>query len=203
MATRRNPPGPSPLGDVLEGTRRVTLERTRAAIDRDTWRRALGRRIAERTEVGQLRGGELLVYVASAAWAQELSLLTREILERLAAHGVRAERIRFRVRPELGASKAASAKPESAQPPAAELPAELDARLKHVADDELRGAIAGAATLAMARIDRAATRRPLRTTSVRPDARTPRAAATRSAPSDQSSAASSANPRRKRGGPAG
>jgi len=206
MTPRRNPPGPSPLADVLEGTRRVTLERTRAAVDRDTWRRAVGRRIAERTEVGQLRGGELLVYVASAAWAQELSLLTREILERLASHGVRAERVRFRVRPELGAAKPAKAKVESPRHPAAKLPEELDQRLKHVPDDELRGAIAGAAALAFARFahnERAANRRPAATISAKPDARSPRAAVARSAPSARSSAASSAESRRKRGGPAG
>jgi len=134
MSSRRQPPGPSTLADVLEGTRRVTLQRTRAAVDKGTWLHAVGTRIAERTEVGQLRDGELMVHVASAAWAQELSLLTREILERLASHGVKAARIRFRVRPELGAAKPKAVSPtlahgpDSTRPPA-KLPDELRARL--------------------------------------------------------------------------
>jgi hypothetical protein len=209
MSSRRQTPGPGPstLADVLEGTRRVTLQRTRAAVDKGTWRQAVGTRIADRTEVGQLRDGELTVHVASAAWAQELSLLTREILERLASHGVKAERVRFRVRPELGAAKPKPGSPapghsESARPPA-KLPDELRARLIHVEDDELRGAIAGAAGLAFARLAKPPEKAKPPATSVKPDARSPRAAAARSAPPDQSSAAPHANPRRKRGGPAG
>lgn len=211
MSSRRQAPakGPSPLADVLEGTRRVTLERTRAAVDRDTWRRAVGPRIAERTEVGQLRGGELLVHVASAAWAQELSLLTREILERLAAHGVNADRVRFRVNPELGAKKPkgqarASRAGARDEPPPPKLPDEFRARLKHVDDDELRGAIAGAAALAFARLGKPGEKtRERGATSAKPVARDPRAAAARSAPRDQSSAAPRGAPRRKREDPAG
>ena len=208
MSSRRQPPGPSTLADVLEGTRRVTLQRTRAAVDKGTWRQAVGTRIADRTEVGQLRDGELMVHVASAAWAQELSLLTREILERLASHGVKAERIRFRVRPELGAARpkpgspAPGQGPVSARPPA-KLPDELRARLTHVVDDELRGAIAGAASLAFARLAKPAEKNKPPATSAKPDARSPRVAAARSAPQDRSSAAPRVNPRRKRGGPAG
>lgn len=216
MSSRRHTPakGPSPLADVLEGTRRVTLERTRAAIDRDTWRRAVGPRIADRTEVGQLRNGELMVHVASAAWAQELSLLTREILERLAAHGVNAERVRFRVSSELNARKVKGSpapEPRSSQEvrPTTKLPDELRARLSHVPDDELRGAIAGAAALAFARLAKP-TEKPKRAqslasaaTSAKPAARSPRAAEARNAPRAQSCAAPHANPRRKREGPAG
>lgn len=205
MSSRRQAPGPSTLADVLEGTRRATLQRTRAAVDRDTWRRAVGPRIADRTEVGQLRDGELTVYVASAAWAQELSLLTREVLERLATYSVKAERIRFRVRPELGAAKAKAGSAKTPEPsrPQPKLPAELQNRLTRVEDDELRGAIAGAAALALARLTRPKTEPKARATSAKPTARSPRAAEGRSAPRDQSSVEPHANPRRKRGGPAG
>ena len=212
MSARRHAPakGPSPLADVLEGTRRVTLERTRAAVDRDTWRRAVGTRIADRTEVGQLRNGELVVHVASAAWAQELSLLTPEILERLAAHGVTAERVRFRVSAELGAKKGkgqAAAMKATPRPnaPAPKLPDEFRARLEHVRDDELRGAIAGAAALALSRLAKVSAKAKQRgaATSEKPRARDPRSAATRSAPQDQSSAAPRGAPRRKREDPAG
>jgi len=203
MSSRRQ--GPSTIADVLEGTRRATLQRARTAVDRDTWRRAVGPRIADRTEVGQLRDGELTVYVASAAWAQELSLLTREVLERLATYSVKAERIRFRVRPELGAAKAKAGSAKTPEPsrPQPKLPEELQSRLTRVEDDELRGAIAGAAALALARVARPKTEPKARATSAKPAARSPRAAEGRSAPRDQSSVEPHANPRRKRGGPAG
>ncbi|MFZ5890315.1 MAG: DUF721 domain-containing protein [Myxococcota bacterium] len=224
MSTRRHNPAPRPtaLGDVLDGTRRVTLQRARAAVDRDTWRRAVGRRIAERTDVGQIKQGELTVYVASAAWAQELSLLTREIAERLAAHGIRVEKVRFRVKAQglPAAAPRAESKPKPAPPKP--LPAELRAHLERVADDELRGAIAGAAELALSRLSNpkrpAATQKPTAApqkspaatperralrgepapTSAPPNARSPRVAATRSAPSDRMSVASHASQRRKR-----
>ena len=196
MSTRRNNANPRPtaLGDVLDGTRRVTLKRARAAVDRDTWRRAVGRRIAERTDVGALKQGELTVYVASAAWAQELSLLTREILERLAAHGVKAEKVRFRVKTQPMQSPPPGSKAEApAAPPPKPLPAELRAHLERVGDDELRGAIAGAAELALSRLSRGAL-----PTSAPPNARSPRGVAARSAPSDQSSPrASAARPRKR------
>ena len=138
--------------------------------------------------------GELTVYVASAAWAQELSLLTREILERLAAHGVKAEKLRFRVKPQSPPSAAApEEKPKAA--PAKPLPAEFRARLDRVGDDELRGAIAGAAELALSRLAHASV-----PTSKPPAARTPRDAATRSAPPERNSATESGARPRKRVG---
>lgn len=197
MSTRRDNPGPRPtaLGDVLDGTRRVTLQRSRAAVDRDTWRRAVGRRIAERTDVGQLKQGELTVYVASAAWAQELSLLTREIVERLGAHGVRVEKVRFRIKTQPPAKPAPATREAKATPPTKPLPAEFRARLDEVRDDELRFAIAGAAELALSRLSRGS-----QPTSTPRAARSPRAAEPRSAPSDRSSAASNASRPRKREG---
>lgn len=198
MSTRRDNSGPRPtaLGDVLDGTRRVTLQRSRAAVDRDTWRRAVGRRIAERTDVGQLKQGELTVYVASAAWAQELSLLTREILERLGAHGVRVEKVRFRVKTQQAPQRAERpAREVKPAPPPKPLPAEFRARLDRVPDDELRGAIAGAAELALARLARG-----VEVTSKPQAARSPRAAGARSAPTDQSSPALPASRQRKREG---
>ena len=190
MSTRRDNSGPRPtaLGDVLDGTRRVTLQRSRAAVDRDTWRRAVGRRIADRTDVGQLKQGELTVYVASAAWAQELSLLTREIIERLGAHGVRVEKVRFRLKAPQAPRAERPSQEEKPAPPPKPLPAEFRARLDRVSDDELRGAIAGAAELALSRLAHGAERPATRLAERKPErragapsppeaARNPRAAA--------------------------
>lgn len=199
---------PTPLGDVLAGTRQVALRRSKAALDRDTWRRAVGRRIAERTDVGALRDGELTVYVASAAWAQELSLLTREITGCLEALGIHVQRVRFSVRTELRlrTQKAPAPKPRKVRP----LPPQLAAQIDRIEDTELRDAIREAAGLALARIDKEAAE-PRRTTpatskasdtpsGVPRSAPSPRGAAEQTARSDRSSAGGPAGARDRRGG---
>lgn len=204
----KRPLGPTALGDVLDGTRKVTLRRSRAAIDRVTWRYAVGRRIAERTQVGALHKDELTVYVASAAWAQELSLLTQEILERLRGLGIVVAKVRFRVQSDLARSKAPA--PSTPVPVPRELPAELHARLAKIGDPELRSAIADAAGLALARLEqkahaaaekRAAKRAPAasRASAAPPAARGPRDAAARSAPTDRGPASGPSAYPRKRG----
>lgn len=183
MGSQRSPGSgtPTALGAILEETRRTTQARARVGLDRTAWRHAVGRRIAERTEVGAIKAKELTIYVASAAWAQELSLLTSEIVERIRAQGVDVERLRFRIRSELKAP--AHARKEPTRPPPRPLPSELAARLQRIGDDELRQAIAEAAGLALTRLHAE------QTTSKQPSARTPRGAATRTAPPGRSSVA--------------
>ena len=147
---------PSPLGSLLEDARDATAQASGLAVDRESWRRAVGARIAARAEPGRLRGSVLTVYVASAAWAQELSFLTNDILERVTKLGVHAKSLRFLVRPELS-HKAAAKKPAPAQK-RAPLPEELRQTLETVDDPELRHTIATAAALSLARAEaRAAT----------------------------------------------
>src|SRR5690606_35760647 len=147
---KKAPRGPTALGEVLGETRELSLKRSRAAGGRDAWRRAVGRRSAERTEVGALRGGGLTVYVAPPAWAQERSLLTTDIRERLSGFGVRVERIRFRL---LAAPPPAPRREPPPRLPKKVVPPELAARLEHVEDEELRRAIEGAAGLALGRLE--------------------------------------------------
>ena len=174
---------PASLGDVLADSRKYALERSRAPMDRYSYRLAVGRRIAERTELGPLRRGELTVYVASPAWAQELSLLAPEMLSRLKERGLAVERLKFRLSTKPQQNRA---EPQAKKPPLPRaLPPELDARLSKLTDDELRSAIAEAAGLAFGRaLER---ERRAKTISKPPAARGPRAAASRSAPPDQSS----------------
>jgi len=190
---------PASLGEVLADSRKYALERSRAPMDRYSYRLAVGRRIAERTELGSLKRGELTVYVASPAWAQELSLLAPEMLSRLKERGLAVERLRFRLstKPQQARNEPVAKKP--ALPRA--LPPELDARLSKLKDDELRAAIADAAGLAFGRaLER---ERRAKATSTPPVARDPRAAASRSAPQDQSSgrslAGSRGTPAKRRG----
>jgi len=103
------------LGELLDGARVVSAQHGKVAIDRDTWRRLLGDRVARRTEPGALSGGVLTIYVASAPWAQELSLLVNELLERLKPLNLRIASLRFRVRQQIQGSPGGRLKPRQAQ----------------------------------------------------------------------------------------
>jgi hypothetical protein len=160
------------VGELLDGARVVSAERGKVAIDRDTWRRLLGDRVARRTEPGALVGGVLTIYVASAPWAQELSLLTNELMERLKPLSLRITSVRFRVRQQIHSQSAAAAKRRSAA--RATLPPELRERVDSVEDPELRRVIADAAELWLGRAAKQAA------LSAKSDARAPRSAAARS-----------------------
>jgi hypothetical protein len=163
------------LGELLDGARVVSAERGKVAIDRDTWRRLVGDRVARRTEPGGLYGGVLTIYVASAPWAQELSLLTGELLERLKPLKLPVSSVRFRVRQQIQSSTALAKRRPAARAP---LPAELKERVAAVEDPELREIIADAAELWLGRQAKL---------SAKPASPNPRSAAARSAPSAKSS----------------
>jgi hypothetical protein len=181
------PRSPAPLGVLLEEARDVTARAGGVVIDKESWRRAVGERIAQRTEPGRLRGGVLTLHVASAAWAQELSFFVPDLLARVTALGVRATSIRFQVRPNAGVHGRAPA--HAPAPPRAALPPELAERLATVADPALRAAIAEAATLGLGRP----------ALSSGPRARGPRAAGARSAPTGRAPATPAAGSPRKPG----
>ena len=165
------------LGELLDGARVVSAQQGKVAIDRDTWRRLLGDRVARRTEPGALAGGVLTIYVASAPWAQELSLLANELLARLKPLNLRINSVRFRVRQQIQGSPGARLK---RRPPArAPMPPELAARVQSVDDPELRQVIADAAELWLGRAAKL---------SAKSAAPAPRSAAARSDPSAKSSA---------------
>ena len=186
---------PAALGSLLTSSREAAARFAGTAIDREQWRRIVGERIAARTEPGAKRGRELTVNVASASWAQELSLLMNEIVVRIRAAGFGVDTIRFRVK-EIAppVRDAAALKPTYRK---AELPNTLTQKLDGIEDSELRDAIGEAAALWLA-LDEAPTRPGLSTrpgparactpppapTSTRLNARSPRGAESRSARSD-------------------
>jgi Dna[CI] antecedent, DciA len=172
---------PASLGSLLATSREAAARLAGTAIDREQWRRVVGERIAARTEPGPKRGRELTVFVASASWAQELSLLVNEIVVRLKAAHVHVDTVRFRVR-EIAPPLRDPAAPKPASRKAA-LPAKLVAHLAEIEDLELRDAVAEAAALWLAREE--APTHPGSATSTRPAARSPRAAESRSARSDR------------------
>ena len=140
---------PAHIGPLLAATREEAARATRLGpVDLDLWRGVVGPRIADRTRPGQLRRDVLTVTVASAVWAQELSLLKSEILERLQASGLKLAGIRFVVGKLTGPRMLVA--PPSPPPPVAPLPRELRGRLDRIEDPELRAAIAEAAGLSLA-----------------------------------------------------
>jgi len=171
---------PASLGALLANSREAAARLAGTAIDREQWRRVVGERIAARTEPGPKRGRELTVFVASASWAQELSLLVNEIVARLKTAQVFVDTVRFRVR-EIAPPLRDPAAPKPASRKAA-LPSALLARLGEIKDGELRDAIGEAAALWLARDETADAGAP---TSKRLGVRSPRAAESRSAHSDR------------------
>ena len=164
------------LGELLDGARVVSAERGKVAIPRDTWRRVVGDRIARRTEPGGLWGGVLTIYVASAPWAQELSMLTTELIERLKPLKLSIDSVRFRVRQQI---QSPAAGPKRRPATRAALPSELQRRVDSVEDPELRRVIADAAELWLGRAAKL---------SAKSAAPGPRSAGARSDPSARSSA---------------
>ena len=115
----------------------------------DRWVRAVGPRIAERTEPVALHGGVLRVRVASAAWANELSLLASDIIARIGTCGVEVRELRFVIGP-LTQPRDALRRPRRQAPrPRRDLPGPLQEALAEVGDPDLRRALASAARLTL------------------------------------------------------
>jgi hypothetical protein len=193
---RRRSQEPTPLGNLLQTARTSSARAARVVIERELWMQVVGYRIAERAQPVQAQAGVLTIQVASAVWAQELSLLSSDILQRLKKAGLDFKSLRFRV---VQAARKPVQERVAPRAPRAPLPAELNARLADLEDDALRATIAEAAglSLGLRRKDgaKSANARP-KLTSKQPDARAPRSAAPRSAHSDRrSSAPRGARPR--------
>lgn len=180
---------PEPLGQLLTQARSTAARRAGVALDRETWREVAGDRIAQRTAPGSIEGGVLTVVVASPVWAQELSFLSDDILERLRQRGLRVSSIRFRT----GAvPKLAEQAPARRIPKPVALPADAAARLARVDDPALRDVIATAIRQSLANQERQAER----ALKPKPGAPGPRSAEPESARSDRAAPKRSAKPRR-------
>jgi len=175
-AQRGNPRGgkakrePELVGTLLATTHKAMARRAGLAIDRVTWAEVVGERVAARTLPRTLRDGVLTIVVESPVWAQELSLLSTEILRRLAERGIRAGAIRFRTG-RIEAAPTASRPKAQPVPPPAPLPADVEERLARIDDPDLRAVIASAVGHSLANAERL---------KQKPGARGPRSAAARS-----------------------
>jgi hypothetical protein len=114
----------------------------------EDWQSIVGERIGARTRVGALVNGELIVNVASSAWAQELGFLAEDILRRLRQMGRDVRRLKLRVEPLLGGQAAPPRRlwpkggaPAAPRPPTLDVPPELLEKVAHIEDPHLRAAI--------------------------------------------------------------
>lgn len=137
---------PTPLGALLDETRTIAARRAGQGVDPLLWREAVGVRIAERARPGRVEGRTLEVQVESSVWAQELSLLSRTLCERLRERGIAVSQLRFRVKPLTTERREPARRPPPPATARAPLPAALEAHLARVEDLELREAISEAAS---------------------------------------------------------
>jgi hypothetical protein len=135
---------PMSLAELL-GKSAMLSART-AHIGLAEWQRAVGTRLAQKTLPERLSDGVLVVRVPSSTWAQELSLLSHVVLERLQTAGHAVQRMRFQVHAESSPRELPVTHVRRAK-----LPPALAASLERVDDAELRRAIAEAAAYCLSR----------------------------------------------------
>jgi len=120
-------------------------------VSQSAWEEAVGSRIARRTQPLRLVRGTLHVRVANAAWANELSLLSADILGQLAARGLSVRELRFTVGSIARRHSARVPGPvRRAAPADAPLPPTLRRAITAIDDSELSQALAGAAARGLA-----------------------------------------------------
>jgi len=139
--------GFEPLGFILqrESDLRVPPSIETAPIAFRDWEAAVGTRIAARARPVRLDRGLLIVRTATATWAQELSLLSEDILRELRARGIEVSALRFRVGRVDAPERPPSRDEVRSSPPEVPLPRSLERAVERVSDPELREAITRAA----------------------------------------------------------
>jgi predicted nucleic acid-binding Zn ribbon protein len=135
---------PATLADLLTGS--ALLGAKTAHISLADWQRAVGVRLAQKAFPERLSEGVLSVRVPSATWAQELSLLSSVVLERLQAAGHNVTRMRFQVH----ATRSTPERPVTIVR-RAPLPVPLQQSLEQIEDPDLRRSIAEAAAYGLGR----------------------------------------------------
>ena len=140
------------LGSILEVTRSVQPPKgvPKPPVEPLVWEAAVGSRIANRAQPMRLERGILSVRVANAAWANELSLLSADILRQLAERGVEVKALRFKVGQIRRPAKARRGKPRNAAPPDAKLPSQLRQQVAAIDHEPLKEALAEACAKSLA-----------------------------------------------------
>lgn len=78
-------PAPRPLSSALDGLTRTLAPATTLARVQEVWERVAGSAIASAAQPTAERAGVLTVSCESSVWAQELTLMQRDLVGRLNA----------------------------------------------------------------------------------------------------------------------
>lgn len=148
---RRRLDAPEPLEDLLERAGENRFARKQLPIPLARWRAAVGPRIADRARPVALERGMLIVKAVTSVWANELAMLSPQIIAKLAEPsadglpGIEIKGLRFRVGP-LDVIEGIPQRRDYRQiPPPVPLGPELERSLAAVEDDDLRSLIESAA----------------------------------------------------------
>jgi hypothetical protein len=142
---------PEPLDEVLERAGEYRFARKQLPVPLAQWRAAVGPRIADRARPIALERGALVVKVVTSVWANELSMLAPQIIEKLAqpapngAPGITVKSLRFRVGPLDVIEGIPQVRDYRQVPPPAPLTPDLAHSLSRVEDEDLRAMIERAA----------------------------------------------------------
>jgi hypothetical protein len=136
---------PEPIDVTIDHARGPDAPWGRPAVRERVWRDAVGGRIADRARPVELSRGTLWVRVATSVWANELSLLSDQLLQRLRERGVQVYHLRFKVGPIEQHSAPADTRRRRTVRTEVALPPELEEMLGAIDDGELREGIADAA----------------------------------------------------------
>lgn len=199
---------PEALEQVLERAGESRFARKQVPIPLAHWRAAVGPRIADRARPIALERGVLVIKVVTSVWANELSMLSPQIIEKLAepapngSPGIVVGSLRFRVGPLDVIEGIPQRRDYRRIPPPARLAPELERSLARLDDDELRGLIERAAKSNLAwQAAPTCKATPAPLSGAPPASRGPRGAERGTAPPDRSSAgASEASPCSSGGG---
>ena len=115
-----------------------------APVPQRDWEAAVGSRIAAKTRPIRIDRGVLYVATSSAAWAQELSLLSDAILEQLRRLSLDVRALRFKVSKVEGPARPPALEKRK-MPPMLALPPDLATVVDAVAEPDLRDSIRRAA----------------------------------------------------------
>ena len=138
------------IDDVIGTTRQLRAPKSaRQQIAPQLWHAAVGSRIANRATPIRVDRGVLIIRAATAAWANELTMLSEQILGALRSNDIAVEALRF----EVGAVSPTETKqrpPRRAPRRDAPLPEALGRQLQGLDNESLGEAIGQAAALSLA-----------------------------------------------------
>lgn len=117
-----------------------------ANIRLSQWQEIVGERLAQKATPERIADGTLTIRVPSSTWAQEMSLLSEMIVERLRKHRHPIRKLRFRVAPKQVHSAGPTVRVSKAR-----LPRSLAHHIASVEDEALRAVLEEAASYSLAR----------------------------------------------------